>query len=122
MAEQFQNDDDDRISSLKNSNYMKTEDFDPKGRVFTIAGFRKDEIKNSDAPATEANVMFFEDEDKAFILKSTTIGQLLDIVGTDSKKACVGKRICIYRDKVNYQGSMKPCMRLRDAGPREAGE
>lgn len=109
---------EDKLSSLKGGSYFKTDEFDPRGRTFVIAGFRSDEIKNSDAPATKANVMFFEDEDKAFILKTTTIDQLIEALGIDSKKAAVGRKIEIYRDKTNYQGKQVACMRLR--APREA--
>lgn len=121
MAERL--DDDDKISSLVGGNYMKTEDFDPRGKVFTIAGFRTDEIKNSDDPAKECAVMFFEDEEKGFILKKTTIGELVDALEVDSKKAAVGKRIEIYRGKTQYQGKSVPCMRLRaPSNERQAGE
>lgn len=123
MAEKL--DDDDRISTLVGGNYMKTEDFDPRGKVFTIAGFRKDEIKNSDAPAKECDVMYFDEDetDKGFILKKTTVGELVEALTVDSKKAAIGKRIEIYRGKTNYQGKQVACMRLRTpAAERQAGE
>lgn len=116
MAERFDTDmadDDDSLASLKGSSYFKTEEFDPRGRVFVIAGFRKDEIKNSDGPATEANVMFFQDEEKGFILKSTKVDQLIEATGVSSKKAAIGKEIEIFRDSTLYKGKKVACMALR---------
>jgi len=111
MAERM--DDDDRLSSLVGGNYLKTEDFDPRGKVFVISGFRTDTIKNSDEPGKECPVMELEDEEKGFILKKTTIAELIDALTVDSKSAAVGKEIEIYRGKTNYQGKPVSCMRLR---------
>lgn len=123
MAERFDDeatelDNEGSLGELSTSKYMKTEEFDPRGKVFTIAGFRQDEIKNSDGPAKKCNVLVFANEDRAFILKKTTVGELSDALGVDmsdkgGKKKCVGKKIEIYRGRTNYQGNTTACMRLR---------
>lgn len=96
-----------KISEAFGSAYLRAEDFDAKGRSFTIAGVG-DESVGEDSKL----VVRFEGTDNALPLNKTNALAIADLYGDDTDE-WTGKVITVYRDRTMYQGKQVACLRVR---------
>jgi hypothetical protein len=60
----------------------------------------------------EKPIITFVGKDKGLVLNKTNATMIVDSYG-DESDVWVGKEIELYPDKVNYQGQIVPCLRVR---------
>ena len=101
-----------KISDHYSSSYLKTEDFDKKGKEFTMLSVQMEEVGGEEKP-----VLYFDGIEEGFPLNKTNAEDITDMYGDDTED-WDGKLIVIYRDKTMYNGKRTDCLRVK--APREA--
>lgn len=102
------------FSELSNKRFFGTDDVRDQSVVATIKGFGREEMEN-DGTTEKVSVMHLEGQDRAVILKTTTLNTLKDLFGTPNE--AVGKPIELYFDPtVSFGGKRVGGLRLRSPG------
>lgn len=65
-------------------------------------------------------VLYFKGHDKGLVLNKTNAAVLIDAFGEDTDQL-LGKRVVIYRVKVQYAGQLVPGLRLRVPASQNGG-
>jgi hypothetical protein len=103
------------FSELSNKRFFGTDDVREQAVVATIKGFGREEMEDNDGGTQKVSVMHLEGQDRAVILKTTTLNTLKDLFGTPNE--AVGKPIELYFDpSVSFGGKRVGGLRLRSPG------
>ena len=96
------------INSLFPSNFLKADDLEGKARQVVITVVTPEELGSGESKP----VARFEGLDQGLVLNKTNSMVLASALGTETD-LWVGKMIELYPDKVNFQGQVKDCIRVR---------
>lgn len=96
-----------KISDKFKGKFLKTEDFDKEGKVFTVTTVIEDEIGGEDKL-----VMFFKETENGFPLNRTNAENLAEEFGDDTDE-WEDQKVRIFRDTTMYQGKRTPCLRAK---------
>ncbi|MGR3219114.1 MAG: hypothetical protein ACUZ8H_04755 [Candidatus Anammoxibacter sp.] len=103
-----------------NSDFIKADDLQGKTIELTI-----DEVTIEEIEGTPKIVLSFQGKEKKLILNKTNADVLADTYG-DDEDTWEGKELVLYPSKVNYNGKMVKCLRVRidtpAVSPAEQGE
>ena len=104
-------------SSAFPSTYMRASDLDDiAGHAITVTVARVvvEELKYDDKVEEKA-VIYWAGAKKGMVLNLTNWDMLEQLFGEDSD-GWVNQRVILFKDRTNYKGEMKDCMRIRAVG------
>jgi len=96
------------INSAFPSDYLRASDIPPGRRVtVTIEGVSIIKIGDDQRP-----VVHFQGKQKGLVLNKTNANMIIEITGSDETDEWIGKSICLYSTKVDFQGRRVDALRV----------
>lgn len=96
------------------STHLKAEELGPNKRVIvTISDVKMEKVGDDTKP-----VLYFDGKEKGLALNKTNTNALIDILSTDESDAWIGRKVCLYTTKVDYQGQRVLAIRMDAAVPQ----
>lgn len=102
------------FDDLIESKYMKGDDMDERGAVFTIKSFTNENMALEDQKPEFKWVMYLRESEKGLVLGSTNIQLLKAALGINRPAESIGRKVVIFRDPtVQMKGKVVGGLRLR---------
>jgi len=98
------------------SKSLKAEDLQGKARELTISGYEIVEFTN-DGKTTSKIVLGFAGAKKGLVLNVINSTRVTGNLGTDDMEEWSGKKITIYPTTTDFNGSVVPCIRVKEEMP-----
>ena len=109
------------INQMKESKYLKKEDFGQTGRNMVIAGLKHEDVSLADKPEEMKYILYFNGEQKGMVLNQTNIQLIAHAAGSTETDDWKGKTVNVYEDPtVMFAGEMKGGLRVRPATTAQA--
>lgn len=111
------------IDDVFASKYLKAsdlvdEDGNPKDFTVTIEAAWIEEFEDRKTKTTQKKIgLAFKGAKKGMLLNITNAKRIAQLLGSGRTQDWVGKRITIYQTEVDFQGEMKPAIRVRGKLP-----
>lgn len=102
-----------RIGQAFPSKYLKASDL-PEGQFIgvTIDRVQVENVAGNGQAEEDKPVLYFVGKEKGLVLNRTNSQAIADVFG-DETDDWTGKRILIYATETLFQGTMKPCIRVK---------
>lgn len=65
----------------------------------------------------QKGAIYFEEFGRGMVVNRTNVKRLITLLGGDTDQ-WAGKRITLYRSEADYQGEVRPCIRVREKLPK----
>lgn len=101
-----------KLGEIYGGNYLKADDIKDRGDVNVV--IEEITIAEVDDGKKKA-VLHFRGKDKTLMLNVTNANMLEEITGSDDTDDWIGKRICLYTAKVDFQGKRVLAIRVKAA-------
>lgn len=102
-----------KVHEMLESKYLKKEDIG-EGKLYTVAGFKKENLAQEGEPPEYKWVMRFEEAEKPLVLNSTNIQLCEKAFGSDDTDDWIGKKLVLYVDEnVSFGGKIVGGIRVR---------
>lgn len=99
-----------KLSEIYGGNYLKADDLKDRGDInVTIENVS---IMEGDDGKKKA-VLHFTGKDKTLALNVTNANMVEELVGSDDTDDWIGKRVCLYVCKVDFQGRRVLAIRIK---------
>lgn len=105
-----------RLREIYGGNYLKAEDLAGKeinAQIEDVTIVEMDEKKRA--------VLHFKGKEKTLLCNVTNANMLEELLGSDDTDDWIGKRICLYVCKVDFQGKRVPAIRIKEAAGNGGG-
>jgi hypothetical protein len=110
--------DDVFVSKYLTAADLVDEDGNPKDFTLTIDDAWIETLKDRKTGAEEQKIgVSFKGAKKGMLLNKTNSKRIAQLLGSPRPKDWVGKRITLYQTEVDFQGEMKPAIRIRGKLP-----
>jgi len=106
-----------RLNEIYGGNYLKAEDLKDRGDVNVIID--NISIMEGDDGKKKA-VLHFKGKDKTLPLNITNANMVEELLGSDDTDDWIGRRICLYTCKVDFQGKRVLAIRVKGASSTKA--
>jgi hypothetical protein len=98
---------------MTSSKYLKQDDIGD-GQLFTVKGFKRENVAPEGEAVENKYIMFFDEAEKGLVMNSTNIQLAERAFGSDETDDWIGKKIVAYVDpNVSYGGKIVGGIRLR---------
>lgn len=99
-----------KLREIYGGNYLKADDIKDLGDVnVVIENVTVDELEDGKKKA----VLHFRGKEKTLVVNVTNANMLEELTGSDDTDDWIGKRICIYTCKVDFQGKRVLAIRVK---------
>lgn len=93
-------------------------DGNPKDFTLTIADAWREEFKDRKTGQEQVKIgISFKEAKKGMLLNKTNARRIAQLLGSPQPKNWIGKAITLYQTEVDFQGEMKPAIRVRGKLP-----
>jgi hypothetical protein len=99
-----------RLNEIYGGNYLKAEDIAGKEINVVI-----EDVTITEMDDKKKAVLHFKGKDKTLLCNVTNANMLEELLGSDDTDDWVGKRICLYTCKVDFQGKRVLAIRIKEA-------
>ncbi len=104
------------INQMKESKYLKKEDFGQTGKVGTIRGIAHENMAQEGQPPEMKYIIYFNEFQKGMVLNQTNIQLIAMITGQDDTDNWPGHQVTLYEDPtISFGGQIKGGIRVRAA-------
>jgi len=101
-----------KLNEIYGGNYLKAEDLKDHGAVnVVIENVSITEMEDGKKKA----VLHFKGKEKTLPLNVTNANMLDELLGSDDTDDWIGRRICLYTTKVDFQGKRVLAIRIKAA-------
>jgi hypothetical protein len=101
-----------KLSEIYGGNYLKADDIKDRGDVNVV--IENVSIMDADDGKKKA-VLHFKGKDKTLVLNVTNANMVDELLGSDDTDEWIGRRICLYTTKVDFQGKRVLAIRVKAA-------
>lgn len=103
-----------RIGEMKESAYLKKEDFGTQGKNMVIERLDSTDVSAKDQPEEMKHIIFFQGIEKGMVLNWTNIQLIAQVVGSEETDNWSGKQINLYEDPtISFGGKIVGGIRVR---------
>jgi hypothetical protein len=106
-----------KTGDVYGGNYLSAEDLN--GREVTVRIESVSTMTDNDSQKKKL-VLHFQGKVKTLVLNVTNANSCQELLGSDETDDWIGRKICLFPTKVNFQGKMVPAIRVKEAAAAKA--